>query len=53
MQPMDMGDIYEFSLISYDIHDANYYEHNYHSYKFTRLKNNNGIKGYKYIFIQH
>ena len=48
--PMDMGDIYEFHLIPYDIHVANYYEHNYHSYKFTRFKIYNGIKGDKYLY---
>lgn len=48
--PMDMGDIYEFSLIPYDINDANYYEHNYQSYKFTQFKNYNGVEGDNYLY---
>jgi len=53
--PMDMGDIYEFSLIPYDINDANYYdyyEHNYKSYKFARFKNYNGVKGHNYLYSE-
>ena len=48
--PMDIGDIYEFSLIPYDIHSANYFQQNYQTYKFTRFKNYDGVKADKYLY---
>jgi len=48
--PMDMGDTYEFSLIPYDIHSANYFQHNYQTYKFTRFKNYDGVKEDMYLY---
>ena len=50
--PMDMGDIYEFSLIPYYINDANYYEHNYQNYKFIQFKNYNGVKEDNYLYSE-